>query len=427
MKKKLLGILFFLCLLQLQAQSNSEIAGVYIKRAQSSYNNIEIELARDHFEKAINYLDSVNTADVARLGTLIYYELKNYELAKKYASYYFTLEKNRKTEEYAEMLTTSVDLNDLYDKYLMEKKRMEEERILAAKEARKIDSLKIIWKNKSNLLTLKVDSIYRFDANNIAIVKSKNMYGLINDVGKILVKTDEYQDVVSFDGYFIFKNFIDNPTKLYCYNSKNNAGFLIPNISDFNMLSTHYGVVMLPRGNGRLVTYPNNSTEVFVFDLNEQKIVKITDTETLLKNLKKSDFIDKFNDDGEVKIDKDWFRFGGHLGGGIHPIYAQEGYKLEGFLCAIDGRFLQKNTYYDYVGFFYNNSAQAVRGSETFWINQNGTKLSETTSEVDSYTGKSEIRKKVAGSYQIFRDGLIILQDEKIENLEDFLRKSMNN
>lgn len=250
---------------------------------------------------------------------------------------------------------------------------------------------------------------------------------MINDLGKTLVEANEFEDVVHFDGFFIFKNKANEPTKLFCYDSKNNKGFLIPNISDFNTLSTHFGTVMLPRGNGRLVTFPNNSIEPFVFDLNVQKVVKVSNQEELLKNLKKSDFIDKYNNDGEVKIGKDWYRFGGHLGGGIHPIYAQEGYKLEGFLCSIDGRFLQKNSFYDTVGFFYNNSAQAVKGTEVFWINQNGTKTNDAINENENYLGKTKLSKLPNKSYQLLREGIIILGDEKLEKMSDYLRNSSGN
>ena len=41
---------------------------------------------------------------------------------------------------------------------------------------------------------------------------------------------------------------------------------------------------MLPRANGKLVTYPNNVAKPFVFDLNEKKIIAI-DKDTLSKQL----------------------------------------------------------------------------------------------------------------------------------------------
>ena len=66
-------------------------------------------------------------------------------------------------------------------------------------------------------------------------------------------------------------------------------------LSEFNALSTNYGKVMLPRANGRLVTYPNNSLQPLVYDLNERKVVKIANEEELFKNLKKADIQKNFN------------------------------------------------------------------------------------------------------------------------------------
>jgi hypothetical protein len=76
--KKLIFLLCFISFLQSNAQSNIEIAGVYIKRANESLNNFDVEIAKNHFEKAMKYLDSINTPEVARLGTFIYYELRIY-------------------------------------------------------------------------------------------------------------------------------------------------------------------------------------------------------------------------------------------------------------------------------------------------------------------------------------------------------------
>jgi hypothetical protein len=420
--KKLIFLLCLISFLQSNAQSNIEIAGVYIKRANESLNNFDVEIAKSHFEKATKYMDSINTPEVARLGTFIYYKLKLYEEAKKFAGYYFNLVNNKKSEEYTEMLTLSVDLNEFLDEIQLEKKRIEEEKIRKKTEHRKMDSLKAIWTKKAALLSIKVDTIYNFNSNNIALFKKKDFFGLLNDVGKILIEADEYKDVVSFDGFFIFKNAIKNPTKLYCYNSKDNLGFLIPNVSDFNMLSTNYGVVMFPRANGKLVTYPNNANEVFVFDLYERKILKISDKEIVLKNLKKADFIDKFNDDGEVKIGKEWYYFGGHLGGGIHPMYAKEGYNLQGFLHSINGRFSTAKSDFDFIGAFHNDNAQAIKDGQNYWIDQKGG-LIEAENQTDSYNGNSIIVKLNTGAYQLKRDDLIILGNEKLEKMTDFMKK----
>lgn len=424
MKKIIIALICINTFTHINSQTNTEIAGVYINRANESLNKLDVEFAKEHFDKAIKYLDSVDSPFVALLGMKIHFEIQDYKEAKKYAIYYFDLAKNKKSEEYNEMLALSIDITERYELQLEEEKRLEEERIIREKESRKIDSLKTIWILKSEALSIKADSIYKFNANNVAIFKNKNFFGLLNDVGETLLAADEYVDVVYFDGFFIFKNKTNEPTKLYCYNSNAKIGFLITSVSDFNTLSTHFGNVMLPRGNGRLVTYPNNSNEAFVFDLNVRKIINISNEEELFRDLKKAGVIEKYSKDSEVKIGKDWFKFGGHLGGGIHPIYAQEGYNLEGFLCSIDGRFLRTYSDYNFIGAFYNNSAQATKGNQVFWINQNGTKVNETNDETAIYKGNSKLTKLPSGSYQIKRDDLIILGDKKLEKMSDFLRNS---
>lgn len=273
------------------------------------------------------------------------------------------------------------------------------------------------------MLSVKVDSIYPFNKNNIALYKNKDFYGIINDVGEILVTANEYKDVVYFDGYFIFKNIPEEPTKLFCFNSNAKSSFPLMPVSEFNTLSTHYGKVMLPRANGRLVTYPNNSFQPLVYDLNARKVVKIANEEDLFKNLKKADVIDKFNNDGEVRVLKEWYLFGGHLGGGIHPLYATEGYNLLAFLCSIDGKVLNINTDYQFIGNFYNGNFQAINSNKTYWINQNGTKVAEPKNENGTYSGITVITKLENGAYQFTRDGIIILGNEQLEKMVDYLRK----
>ncbi|MFK8059326.1 MAG: hypothetical protein AB8B78_04460, partial [Polaribacter sp.] len=193
--------------------------------------------------------------------------------------------------------------------------------------------------------------------------------------------------------------------------------------SDINPLSTHYGKVMLPRGNGRLVTYPDNSYSPFVYDLNLKKTIKIANEQDLLKSLKKSDKIDKYNKDGEVKVNKVWYNFGGHLGGGIHPLYAEETPELKAFLCSIDGKVLE-TVNYQYIGAFYNSKFQAITNGEVVWINQNGTKVAAPKDESGTYTGLSKVIKLENGVYQIDQNGVIILGEEKLEKLPEFLRNN---
>ena len=62
------------------AQNNSEIANVYIKRANAVIEeSIDFKEALVLFEKAMKYTDSVTKPKVANLGSRIYFELMNYK------------------------------------------------------------------------------------------------------------------------------------------------------------------------------------------------------------------------------------------------------------------------------------------------------------------------------------------------------------
>lgn len=433
MKKIFLLIALFFTFIN-YSQSNKDIANVYIKRAQESLNNLDAVTARTSFDKAMRYLDTITNSKVARLGMIIYYEIHHKEetpqdrlkllnVSQEYSNQYFLLEKKKKSEEYTIATEDYVLILEAKDRLENEIKEIEEAERKLKLELKKIDSLKTVWRNKSKSLSISVDSIYNFNKNNIALFKKGNYFGLINDKGIIILEADEYKAVNYFDGFLIFKNKDIEATKLYCYNSNTGEGFSILPISDFNTLSTHYGKVMLPRGNGRLVTYPNNSIGPFVFDLNSKKIVRVANEKEVLKNLDRSDVIDKYNKDGEVKVRKEWYKFGGHLGGGLHPLYAEEGYKLQGFLCSIDGNFLNAISDFQFIGAFHNGKYEALKGTQRVWINQNGTKISEAKDESGKYSGKSKVVKLQDGTYQIMQDGIIILGDEKLEKMSEFLRK----
>lgn len=424
MKKLLLVLLCFVAVYTTTAQSNKDIANVYIKRSQESLDNLEIEESLQHFTKAMKYMDTITSSKVARLGTYIHYELRNFQEAQSLAKQYFLLNRNKKSEEYRGLLELYVNINEELEVQKREEARLEKERLAKEKELRRIDSLKTLWNNKSESLSLKVDSIYDFNKNNLALYVANGFFGILSDKGEIIIKADSYEDALSFDGFFILKNKKEDPTKIYAYNSNSNSGFVLPSPSDFNTLSTHYGKVMLPRGNGRLVTYPNNSYEPMVYDLNVKRYVKIANKKELFKNLKKNDVIDKYNKEDEVKVDKEWYRFGGHLGGGIHPLYFANRYQVYSFLCSIDGRVLRASTTYQYIGFFHNNKYQALKGDETIWINQNGTKVGAPDNESGKYVGLSKVVKLEDGTYQIMQGGFIILGDEKLEKLQDFLRNN---
>lgn len=425
--KKIILLLFCISTIYISnAQSNEDVAKVYLKRAhQVIEESINFKEALVQFNKAMQYMDTIKSAKVAKFGAEINYELNKLEEAKKLASQYFLLELNTGSEEYLTFLNLKITIDEELEKQLAEQKRIEDARIKKEKELKKIDSLKTIWKNKSKALTLKVDSIYTFNNNSLAIFSSNNYFGIINDKGETVLKANKYKDVLSFDGYLIFKNKKKEATEVFCYISSDKSGFLLPSPSDFNTLSTHYGKIMMPRGNGRLVTYPNNSYEPFVFDIATKKQVKVVNKQELFKSLKKKKIIDKYNKEDQLKINKVWYSFGGHLGGGIHPLYIiEKGYNVNSFLCSIDGKVLDAISDYQYIGSFYKDKYQAIKGNKILWINQNGTKVDDAKDETGVYTGSTKVVKLEKGVYQLMKDGVIILGKEKLEKMNVFLRKN---
>ena len=415
----LLGLLFSIFS---YAQTNDEIAGVYLKRARKVIEeSIDFKEAKVLYEKAMRYVDSVKTSDMAMLGARIYYELEEYKTAKRLSKKYFVLVKNRKSEEYEDQLELAILITEELEQQEEEQKRLEEARIKKEKEIKFIDSLKTEWRSKAKSMVLPFDGIDAFNKYQVAIYRFKGKVGLLSDVGEIIVEANDFEDVVSFDGIFIFKDKANEPSKLYYYNMSTSEGFDIPALSTFNTLSTHYGTVMLPRANGQLVTYPNNSYEPFIFDLNTRSLVRLENQKELFKSLRKSDAIDKYNNDGEVKKDKTWYTFGGHLGGGVHPLY-EENYVLSGFLFSIDGTFFSAKTDYQYIGPFYNNTMQAIQGNETIWVNQNGTKISSVEYQSKEYSGESRV-VKTDGGFHIMQGDKIVLGDDKLETIEDFVAR----
>ncbi len=405
------------------AQSNQDLAKAYFKRAEKTlFENIDPDGALIQFNKGIKYTDSIKNAKIAWLGTRINYELSNLKDCKKYAKQYFTLAKNKNSEEYTQFLDLYILIEEELEKQIAEEKRIEAERLRKENELQRIDSLKIVWKNTSKEFEIKADSIYSFNKNNVALFKSGENFGLINDRGTILLDADTYKNANAFEGYFLLMDTKNEPTKIYSYNTEKKEGFTLPIISDFNPISTHYGKVMLPRGNGRIVTYPNNSYSVMVYDLNQRKFVKIANKKDLFKSLKKTDKIDNYNKKGTVKVHKKWYGFGGHIGGGIHPLFAKETYNLTGFLFSIDGSVATLDKF-SYLGAFYNNKTQAIKGDKTFWINQNGTKVKAPKNKSSKYTGNSKVRKLENGTYQVIQKNFIILGDRKLERMAGFLRK----
>ncbi len=424
MKNTVIVTLLLLSMGTLLAQSDKEIAAVYLKKAKSSYAKLETDLALKNFNKALKLLDTITKSDQARLGVLIHYELRNYKEAFKYAKQYFVLVKNKRTKDYQQLLELYVDIKDELDKQLAEEQRLEAERLKKEKEIQRIESLKSAWKNKVDAMTVQADSIYSFDKNRVALYSNSGHFGIIDDSGDILIKADSYKAAYHFDGYIILMNKTENPTKIYCYNTQSKVSYQLPDISAFNQLSTNYGQVMLPRGNNRLVAYPDNSLKVLVYDLATQKFIHLENEKVLFKSLQKKKVISGYNKDGDVKVNKKWYHFGGIVGGGISPLFNKD-YSINGYLCAVDGRKLERSVY-NYIGSFYNDRLQVITNGNTFWINKNGTKVSAPVNENGTYTGLSKIEKYKDHSYLVYQNiggkKTFISADKKLLNQTDYIK-----
>jgi tetratricopeptide (TPR) repeat protein len=236
------------------AQSNSEIASVYVKRAEESLFNVEFDESLEIFNKALKYLDSIPNSRVSKLGAMLYFEHGEFFNARSYARSYFELETDKTKEEYQNMLDIFVNIQEEIDKYIEEQKALEIQRQREEREARRIDSLSSLWTDLSKAYTIAIDSIHSFNKFNLAVFESKVKLGIINDRGTIIEQSSDYTDYLSYDGYILMLNKPNNPTKVYAFNCRTQSGFLLPSITAFNSSSTHYGKVMLPRANGLVVT-----------------------------------------------------------------------------------------------------------------------------------------------------------------------------
>jgi hypothetical protein len=427
MKQILFAIVILLSSNFLTAQSDKEIAGVYLKKAKENYEKLETEKAINNFNKAVKLLDTITKSDQARLGVLIHYELRDYKEAFKYAKWYFKLVKNKRTKDYQQLLELYVDIKDELDKQLADEKRLEAERLKKEKEAQRIASLKNAWQNKLKTMAITADSIYAFDKNNIALYTKSGNYGVVNDKGIVLLEAANYKAAYHFDGYIILMNKAENPTKIYCFNAQKKLSYKLPDISAFNQLSTHYGHIMLPRGNDKLVAYPNNTSKVLVYDLASKTFISFKEQKTLFKALQKKKAISSYNKNGELKVNKKWYRFGGIVGGGIIPLYSKEDYTINGYLCAIDGRKLESSIY-NFIGYFYNDKFQASTDGTTFWINQNGTKVEAPVDESGIYKGNTKVDKLDNDKYAFYllEEGVktYISGNKKLLNQVDFIKNN---
>jgi len=420
--KKIILLLLVLSANVSFSQSDADIANVYIKRATESAEGLRYEESIEYFEKALKYKDTITKPSVAYLGMLIYFETKNFEAAHDYAKQYFVVAKNKKTEEYLETLDTYVTITERLEEIAELKRQEEVERLRKEKELARIDSLQTVWKQNSGRLSIKADSIYSFNKNSLAIYQKDNSFGIIDDLGNIIIEADEFKNADAFDGYIVLTNKKENPTKVFSFNTSTKKGFTLPKASEFNTTSTNYGQVMSPRANGSLVMYPNNSLKTMVYDVNEKNFVEVLELKELLKSLRKTDKIEKSNSDNQVRLDKEYYNFGGHIGGGIHPLYTDD-FSLYGYLFSVNGKVLSASEY-GYLGAFEGEKVQAINGKKIVWLNQQGDEITAPKSKFSEYEGLSKVSRIENGNYQINQDGIIVLGEEKLIQMEEFIKKN---
>jgi len=104
MKIKILLFAFVLSFNFNYSQSNTEIAYVYLKRAEDSFEKGEVKEAFSSFGKLLKHNDTLNDSRVGQLGMLLHYNLGNYHLAKVFTKEYFDFVTDKTTEEYQNML-----------------------------------------------------------------------------------------------------------------------------------------------------------------------------------------------------------------------------------------------------------------------------------------------------------------------------------
>lgn len=403
------------------SQTNEEIARVYIKRASENYKNLELEKGLKNFNKAMEKTDSIKSTRVARLGILLNYDLKRYKEAQKYSKQFFVLNKTKKSKHYNEILDIAVTINEKVEEIEAIEKKKREDQLKREREIRRIDSLKSVWTAKSKSLSFEADSIYKFNKSGTAILKKGGKFGLLNDVGNVVIEPT-YATTKAYDNFILFLDKEENPTKILCYSVANNNSFEIPSVKEFNTASSNYGTVTFPRKNGRFVAYPDNVTKVFVFDLNEKKIVRVSNVLQLIKKLKKEGKVGRTNKEGQVRINKVWYIYGGYLGDNMHALYTTDG-NLHGYLNENSKQVITRDNI-GFAGIYDADKTLALKNGKQNWVTKDGSEAGKESDTTKEYEGISKITKLENGNYQILRDGKITLGEESLEKLPDFLKNN---
>jgi len=423
-RENILLVLLFVTLTNL-AQSKKDIANIYFKKAEKAMEKIDYNTAKIHFDKGLKVIDSANTTAIAQQGAFIYYELKDYQAAKGFAKQFFNLSRSKSSEDYSQMLELYVDMEEKILEKEEEKKRIIAEKKAKEAELKRIDSLKKVWKKKEEKFTLQIDELSNFNKKGIALFKKDDFYGIIDDSGNIIVEADTYTDAKQNEGFFILIDNKKNPEKVYCYNANNEKSFTIIEPYKYKEDLGDYGKITLPRGNGRMVMYPNEIAETLVYDFEEEKFVTIANIKEFFKEFKKNDKIDKYDDkERTIKIDKDWYLFGNHIGGQVYTLYSVENQKLFGYLFANeeDVKVLKKEDV-GYLGVYHSNKLNAINSKgEELWLSKDGEEASKPILN-NKYKGATKI-VKVEKGYQLVKDGNVFLRNETLEKLPDFLRNN---
>nr|WP_321222123.1 hypothetical protein [uncultured Psychroserpens sp.] len=430
MKTFISSLLLVLCFTISNAQSDLEIGAVYMDRAEQDYLDNDMRSARSNFDKAIFYIKEINDKRIARLGTLLSYDIKDYTKAKILAQRYFDLEPEKGTAEYEEMLILSVTIREDIIAKDKENERLRIEAIAKAKKERKLDSLTNLWEQKSQAFYVSIDSVGSFNDKNIAIYKSAGKFGIIDDFGNIIFNADTFENVIENEGYILFIDDLKRPSSIYCFNTNTQKGYILPDVSQFDSQAYDYGKLMLPRENGLLVTYPNKLGDVIVFDLNAKEFQTKEDKKELLKTLKKNDIIDKYDKDLKIRLEKEWFSIGSTIGGGFYPLF-NEDKSIYAYLSTSNGR-LYTADYYSHFGAFCDNTFQIIENNRSSFMDAEGVKqeLQLKLKPVKTYAGSNRYVKSKNGKFQILKTEngkeVLIKGNQKLKLLPDYINEHTN-
>lgn len=434
MRKTVLLYLILFLSIGVYSQTNQEIANVYFKKAEEAIGKIDFSSALENFNKGIGIIDEVQRPRIAHMGTFINYELKMYDDAMLYAKKYFSLSPSNSSDDYNQMLEMYAFLQERFSQKEQERRKKEAERLKKEKEKlekekelKKIDSLKTEWQKLSKNFILEVDSIHKFNKRGITIYKKGRFYGVINDKGNIIKKAEKYRYAFQNEGYIVLLDKKNNTRRGYIYEVESDEDYELPPAYRFDKNSSYYSKVTLPRGNGRMVLYPESSLKTIVYDIGLEKPVEIANIKDLFRQLRKEDKIDKSDrKERTVKVNKDWYSLGNYLGGGVYSLYVTETKEIYGFLITNVEEDYMVLKYNDvgYLGAFYKNKLQAIKGNKTTWITDIGEEGSKPKSDYFDYDGGVEVEKIENGKYHLKKNGSIFLKGKTLNSMADYLRKN---